>query len=320
MSLIEGENMYFNILKKKKGFTLIEVVIASAVFVITFGGMLVGQKMARHHAENSLISFVVLHHSQGLIEAIQSYRYQDPTYSNAGSAFNEHPNNTNSASYVSDKSGVYDDTLTTREIALPEESLGLRYHPTTKGSTALVPFVRDSALQYNDRLIGCENKDASSGSIVLSGIYKIRKTDRLLNSFAKDGIGQEKYFFADDVDDFDGYRETNQEILPGVLVTFDVSVSGVYDNVTNYTHIAPALTITQAPYSIMQEEMSVKHFRDDLGLKNDPDSKTVAFDYYSKMLFKKITVLATWEYPTGSGKQHSLVIDGGKMKPEGNAQ
>jgi Tfp pilus assembly protein PilV len=330
--------------RKWLGMTLIEVAVASAIFAVTFGGMLVGQKMARQHAENSIVSFVIMHHAQGLLETIQSYDYHDGEYAgDATRAFAQHQ--PPAAAYNGTLSGIYKNESDTDPDAgltsasfnrtvdpaanarFKEESLSLRYYPTTAGTTAIVPFTRNATFQNHDRLIGFEGSDKHSDS--LNGIFKITRTDQMRNVFAnfdqqtindtKNGIGQEKYFYADDVDDFDGYRET-QKILPELEVTFDISVAGIYDNETNFQN--SDLTggkIDQERYSLMKEVMSIANFET---LKSNPagNAANLAFDYYKKMLLKKITVLATWEYPPGSGKQHRIVIDGGKMNPKGDAQ
>jgi hypothetical protein len=304
--------------------TLIEVMVSSAVFAVTFGGMLMGQKIARYHAEKSLISFVITHHSQGLLEAIQSYSYESVDYRTNGVSFALHPEAVK-ANYNTKDSGVYneDGTELIPGGQLPEESLTLLYHPTALGNqpTALAPFIRNATLQNNNRLMGPENsEDVSLTASPADGLYKIKASEQARNTFAKNGKGQEKYFFMDDVDDFDGYQET-QEILPKVFVTFDISVSGIYDNVEDYPHtLLTTNPMPQKRYSVMQEEMSVSHFQSKVHGGSDPNARTVAADYYNKMLFKKITVLATWTYPPGSNKTHRLVMDGGKMNPSGDAQ
>jgi Tfp pilus assembly protein PilV len=326
--------------RKWAGMTLIEVLISSAIFALTFGGMLIGQNIARNNAEKSFMSFVITHHAQGLLEAIQSYAYQDSSYdfpSTAVDAFLEH-SRTPSTVRTNSLSGVYENDAATNAayvtptVNLDRERFSLGYYATTAGTTARAPFTRNDSFQDNDRLLGFEDGDKHTYADISTGIYKITRKDQMRNIFANfdqqtigvnnNGTGQEKYFYADDVDDFDGYREI-QDILPKVSVTFDISVAGVYDNVPNYSHpLMGATTITQNPYSLMNEAMSVSNFKSKLTtqVNADVDAKTVAFDYYNKMLFKKITVLATWEYPPGSGKNHTIVIDGGKVNPEGDAQ
>jgi prepilin-type N-terminal cleavage/methylation domain-containing protein len=327
------------------GMTLIEVMMASAIFAMTFGGMLIGQKMARQNTEKSLISFVITHHAQGLLEAIQSYRYDDSAYESVSSAQTLFSQQHSSNAYISDASGIYrKDSDTTPDAGLTnasfkdangvysarikEESLSLRYYPTTAGTTAIIPFTRNALLQNNDRLIGLEDGDTHDGS--LHGIFKITRKDQMRNIFANfdqkkisadnNGIGQEKYFYADDVDDFDGYRE-EKEILPKVKVTFDISIAGIYDNETNFTdNDLQTNPMPQTPYSLMNEVMSAANFQSKLRATPTNNAETLAFNYYNRMLLKKITVLATWEYPPGSGRNHTIVIDGGKMNPDGDAQ
>ncbi len=308
--------------KKRIGFTLIEVVIASAIFAIAFGGLLVGQQMARRHAENALISFAITHSAQGLLEAIQSYPYEDEQYTNASNAFTFHT--ATFGPYDTAKSGMYKATNTTDspDIPLPEESLTLRYYPTTLGSspTAFKPFEPnlDLGFQNNDQLLGPEIEDKDGASNYT--FYRISETQRILNIFATDEQGQEKYFFMDDVDDFDGYQET-REILPGISVTYQISVSGIFDNETNYIYSGTATTVPQNPYSVMTQKMSSDHFLSLLPVgSTDTQAQEAAFGYYQKMLFKKITVRATWVYPSKSNDDHVLIIDGGKMNPKGNAR
>lgn len=315
--------------RNKKAMTLVEVMVASAIFAFAFGALMIGERSARINVEKSLISFISLQYAQGLLEAIQSYPFDNPdkykhtetaVNTDAHSAFLLHP--VTLPDYDTSTSGVYDDDDKLVE-RLTEEQLGLRYHPTTipSGATSSDPFTRSSSLQNNISLLGPETNNISSSADLSTGFYKINTTERGMNIFSSAGTGQEKYFFMDDVDDFDGYREV-RTILPdqGITVTFDVSVSGVFGNQTNYTYPITnngTATINQAKFSIMQylSLANILTLAPSLSGAADPlsENEKMAYGYYNCMLFKKITVKGTWEYPQKSGKMYSIVLDGGKI-------
>ncbi|MBN2144358.1 MAG: hypothetical protein JW774_07035 [Candidatus Aureabacteria bacterium] len=325
--------------RKKLGVTLVEIMVASGVFAIAYAGLLVGQQMARQKVEYSLTSFVILQHAHGLLEAIQSYAYEDPTYphtssdsADATAAFITHTANLGGT--YDPNSGVYDASDTLR-IPLPEESLSIATHNTVVPSTAtaLNPFQRQG-LNPNSYLLGPEDDDIRFDS--LPPLFKISETERALNIF---GNGQEKYYFMNDVDDFDGYRET-MEVLPGITVIFDVSVTGVFRNSQDYIYMVrnagpPASdvgteTIPQSRFGVMQPtvgaatgSISIADFQTLFPLINTSDNPTdqaqqMCYGYYNQMLMKKITVKATWTYPAGSNRVLTLVIDGGKVNPTGD--
>lgn len=325
-----------NLFVRKKALTLIEVLVATAIFTITFAGLMIGQKSARFISQGALIRFSVLQYSQGLLESIQSYDYDDPTdyphtennTSDSATAFGAH---TTSFGDFDTSSGVYSDsgTLVTE---LTEEVIGLRYHPTSTPVTATstMPFVRNEDLQINDTLLGPEEGDLHNDSNPATGIYKITSTQRNMNLFSYDGSGQEKYYFMDDVDDFDGYQEIC-EIMPDVNVTFEVSVTGIYGNLNDFTHtirnadnsVVADVTINQNKYSIMHN-ISITNLQQlvpELLNSDDTLSQTqqLGYAYYNSMIMKKITIKATWEYPIGSGEIRTLVIDGTKSNPRGSA-
>ena len=149
-----------------------------------------------------------------------------------------------------------------------------------------------------------------------------------MNTFSSGGSGMEKYYFMNDVDDFDGYTES-RTLLPGLPVTFQVSVSGVFRNMTNYDYTfntssgtSQTVTLSQPPYSMMQK-ISINNLQSlcpNILLSANPlqETRNFGYNYYQNMLFKKISIKATWEYPLGSGNQHTIVIDGGKVNPNGS--
>ena len=129
----------------------------------------------------------------------------------------------------------------------------------------------------------------------------------------------------DDVDDFDGYREV-REILPNVLVTFEVSVMGVFTNRTNYpvscTGVASGSQFIQSPYGIVPPISYIDPANVlgiDFSAANPNDAQQQILGFYNQILFKKITVKASWTYPLGSTSTHTLVLDGGKVNPLGVA-
>ncbi len=320
---------------RQKAFTLVEVIISSVIFGIAFFSLLLGLYNAKFTGESGIIRFVSLHYSQGLLELIQSYDYEDSAYShtsdNASDASQAYASHTVSfGSFDSSVSGVYDNSGNLVE-ALDEEALGLKYHPTTipASADALNPFERNTSLQINTNLIGPEEDDISGSSNPATGEYRITETERTINVFAFNGKGQEKYYFFDDVDDFDGFSQT-VELLPDMPVTFEISVTPIFSNVTDYSYtilntdasVAGTETINQNKFTVMQD-MSITNLQTlcpDLLLSDDilPESQKLGYGYYNLTLFKKITVKATWEYPKGSGKVNSIVIDGGKVNPRGS--
>lgn len=333
--------MLRQIINKLKGFTLVELLIASSIFAISFGTLMVGQKAARFHAENALINLTSLQYAQSLLEAIQTYPYEDskytpsdptnPTYSEAQKPFTEH--SVTFSVYDTNDSGVYADTDVTWGSPIEkisEEQLSLKYYPTTSSSsnTALNPFNISSSLTANTFLIGPEGDDIDGLSNASLGKFRIKQTDREMNIFANNGKGQEKYFYMDDVDDFDGYTET-RNVMSDTSVKFEVSVSAIYRNSDNYTYTirnnngseAGTATITQNRLSIMDlSNININFLKNTYTIPSgtdipDQQAAMMGYGFLRFVLFKKITIKVTWEYPKGSGKQHTIVIDGGKINP-----
>lgn len=318
-------------MRQKLGMSLVEVMVATGIFAIGFGGLLVGQQFARNKVEVDLINMSVYNYANSLVEILQSYDFEDQIdypqtndlESDSATAFGAHDATIGAYDLTS---GIYDSSDNLVQ-ALPEERLTLKYHPTTvgAGATALDPFDRN-ALQDNIWLIGPEDSDVHADSAPDTGYYRIDQDQADLNIF---GTGQEKYFFMDDVDDFDGYLEV-REVWPGVPVTFEVSVTGIFDNFNNFTYdgeyndsSAFQVTLPQNRYEIMQP-ISVENLKllaptlADANV-NVSEIYQCGYAYYNNMMFKKITVKATYEFPIGSGTVRTIVIDGGVVKEGASA-
>ncbi len=311
--------------------TLVEVIIAAAVFGIAFAGILVGHNLSREHAEEALIDFSVLQYAQGLLEVVQSYPYEDEKYPLPDANPPTPQNYFNGlhggslAAFDVVNSGVMDSTTGAKIRSLPEDALTLQYFPSRLPAKpdALNPFVRPSR-QNPDWLLGPELDDHASGSNPATGVYVITPEQLSWNTFQ--GDNQAKYYFMDDVDDFDGYQEL-RFVFNNVPVTFEISVMGVFQNQQDFTASPPpsglpSMVVTQNRYSIMKD-IAVTPLANVLGVNltasTPSEAQRVTTDYYKLTLFKKVTVKATWEYPLQSGKKHSLVLDGGTMNPKGVA-
>jgi hypothetical protein len=330
-------------MKKKltRGVTLVEVVTATAVFAITFAAMLVGQNLARSQAENSLISFLALQYGQGVLETLQGYPYEEPLgyTSNPTTIFTTH-HNADASAYDLVHSGVYvNETDLLPVKPLPKESLTLQYHPTNcrpRNSpnppyipSSNTPFEISTVFQNNGSLLGPENNDVRpppNGAEISNGIYKISQVELDKNFFRGEALA--KYYFMDDVDDFDGYAEV-RNILPNVPVTFTVSVCGVSMNAQNFSYpikdnnglSVGTAVIQQNRFSVMQP---IALPLSGLGGQNldlftaslANQEQECAAQYYDTILFKKITILVQWEYPIGSGRKRSFSLEGGVVNPK----
>ena len=133
-------------MKKKslKGMTLVEVLVAMTVFTIAFFGILFMNKHSSLNSENALINLCIIQYSKSLLEVLQSYPYNEPSYVSAGNpprtppgvVFN--PHSITFESFDDEKSGVYQsDTDSTpmirsgKPFTLTEEGISIRYNPTT---------------------------------------------------------------------------------------------------------------------------------------------------------------------------------------------
>lgn len=334
-----------NTKKLLSGTSLVEVMIALSIFTIAFGGILVTILKSRNLTENTIIKFSALHYAQSLLEIIQSYPYEDPSYpkpvidpnnaTQCANVFGLHDTNFSNGFDVA-RSGVYINDPNVIARNLNENQIGLRYHPTSlpANPTPLIPFTpQDTVLRPNERLCSMEDDDIDGNTVPVNGIYTIKEADLQRNIFGlkTDGTVSDdlaKYYFADDVDDFDGYVEV-REIMPNVNVTYKVSVMNVYTNRVNFpvtyidTNNNPVnKTIIQNSYAVMQQ-ISIANFPSGINFTDalNPviERNKHAIGYYNQTLFKKVTVSVSWTYPPGSNVSKLFVIDGGKVNPKGQA-
>lgn len=333
-----------NLKKLLSGTTLVEVMVAVTIFTIAFGFILVSVLKSRNTAENAIIKFSALHYAQSLLEIIQSYPYEEPSYpkpkinpdipTQCSDVFSLHDADFTNG-FDSDRSGIYINDPATIERKLNENQIGLRYYPTSlpANPTPLNPFSQDTVLKANDNLCSMEDDDINGFSDPVNGIYVISAADLQKNIFGLKTDGtisddQAKYFYADDVDDFDGYIEV-REIMPNVNVTYKVSVMNVYSNKTNYpiTYLDTSnntvnKTILQNIYSVMQP-ISIANFPSaiDFSDAQNPiiETNKYAIGFYNQTLFKKITINVSWTYPPGSTVKKSFFLDGGRVNPKGIA-
>jgi hypothetical protein len=239
-------------------------------------------------------------------------------------------------------SGIYNasDNLVRK---LPEEGISLQYYPTSlpASPTPLNPFQRASTISDIKYVMGPDEGDlnGAAGFGPATGKYRINQDQYDKNIFGFNISGHSgkdlvsRYYFMDDVDDFDGFRE-EREIYPGIIATFYISVMGVYGNKDDYsvtyddTGGNPVTkTITQNRYDIMNP-IALEGTAPNITLCgidfSDAGNPTDAAQengtaYYMQTLFKKVTVKATWEFPPGSGTIKTIVLDGGRVNPEATA-
>ena len=337
--------MSFKAGRADSGVTLIEVAIAATIFIIAFSGLTIAIKSARNNSMNAIIKFSALYYAEGLLDVIQSYPYQDPSYDTALDNTPSMPQNlfnvhiSDYTSYDSG-SGIYRDSDGSFKEFLKEKALSIKYTPTSVRKTedisvpegckdpeqeklrrqALDPFVVN-AYQANSYLLGAEDNDIADGSDPSKGFFKITDKHLALNIFQGNDLA--KYYFMDDVDDFDGYTEV-REILPGINATFTVSVSSIFINQTDFSQ---TITVNnqQAVYTIRQKRYSVMPSLnlstpiEVAGLVTDLGRKTFLGNFYNTSLFKKVTVRVAWTYPPGSNNESSIVLDGGVINKEQQA-
>ena len=113
-------------------------------------------------------------------------------------------------------------------------------------------------------------------------------------------------------------------------VMFVVSISGVFNKKTGFSYTVKnqdgatvgTASIPQSAYSVMSPISlnALQVLAPVLNSSDDSLSQTqqMGFEYYKQMLIKKITIRATWIYPVGTKKVHSIVLDSGKMKSTGS--
>jgi len=334
-------------LKNRSAFTLIEILLAASIFAIGFAGILLMNTKAKHVSENAMVNFCVIHYAQSLLELIQSYPYNEPNYignldpntpSSCDKIFEQHdePFSVAFNDNHSNGSGIYD-SAGNLVTPLTEAQIGLKYYRTSLGTSPTPdnPYERATSLCINERVIGPDDNDLSGSSDPSTGFYRIdldKFENNIFGLITDNHNGKydlAKYYYADDVDDFDGYKET-REILPGVIATIEVSVQGVYTNrddlAVTYQNGGATLnkTISQHRYDITKP-IVVSDTSNVLGIDfNDAsfpsiEAKKYAVAYYNQILFKKVTVKISWEYPVDSGIIRTQIINGGKPNPEGKA-
>lgn len=309
--------MFFKITKRKKnsGVTLVEILVATAIFAIAYYGLLLGVITSSYNAKNALIEYTAAQYADSLLDAVQSYNYEDSKYDTQANAFDQHTFNSTFPDFSLNDSGVCNDASNNNTIIrhLPEDAIGIKYYPTTIISdishrNSLNFFTQTSTSIFPTSLIGMEINDFFSPSDPNQGKFLIKDNLLKRNIFQGDrripsnqgqkGDYQAKYYFCDDVDDFDGYYE-EREILKNIVVKFFISVKPVFKN--------SSTTPNQQPFSYMNETVL-----DTASQQGTPSEK---FTYYKNAAYKQISVLATWEYPIGSNRQHRIIFSSGKVNP-----